>query len=720
VSRARAALALGLFLAIGPGCKNITAGRPAAGAVGAECKADAECREGGEPVCLAMVGGYCSVSCGAQGGDDCSGEAVCDALDTHSRYCLDGCLIRNGNDDCRAGYRCAERPDVSNLDGESVGVCLPACRVDTDCESGRRCDAETGSCRLPGLRAVGEPCLRAEECSGALCALGAGFVGGMCSARCGPADSPCPETALCVAAGANPMCLRPCTGDADCRADEGYRCRGVSGVSVCLPGCRTHADCSPEEHCEIRTGQCAAGAPRGAVLGGACRADGDCRLGTCATDWPGGACSYPCPCPDDTSVACARSRVADRCVAPCAADTDCRAGYLCEDAACQPPCLADADCGAGRVCAVATGHCGASAPASTTSTWTTLAERLPVGAEPSAELTLDVPEGALGVALVVDGQDDDVLVLADLRDPDGRALFDYVDPLRSAARFFPADQTVSAVLPVTPDTTPRAGRYRFRFIKDGPTRFVRVRASIKTSNRAEAPATARLDANIVFVGVDGLTAASAPRDAAFKAVLSELNTLFALAGVTLGELRMCDLPVADAARLSIIDTTEGPDNELSRLFELSGQAERWGCRAAPSLTWFLVDEIQGGRDGYTILGVAGGIPGPPALAGTGHSGVAVTMAGYTRQARRVALTMAHEAGHYLGLFHTTEAEATLFDPLTDTPQCERPRDDNGDGLLDYGECRGVGAENLMFWAAGGVEDISPHQGFVMRRNPGLR
>jgi hypothetical protein len=96
------------------------------------------------------------------------------------------------------------------------------------------------------------------------------------------------------------------------------------------------------------------------------------------------------------------------------------------------------------------------------------------------------------------------------------------------------------------------------------------------------------------------------------------------------------------------------------------------------------------------------------------------MAGYRQQVRRVALTMAHEAGHYLGLFHTTEAEATLFDPLDDTPQCERARDDNGDGLLDYGECRGAGAENLMFWAAGKVEDLSPHQGFVMRRNPGLR
>ena len=720
MSRTRAALTLGLFLAVGPGCKNITAGRPAAGAVGAACGADAECREGGEPVCLSMAGGYCSVACGAQGGDDCSGETVCEALDTHTRYCLDGCLTRNGNDDCRAGYRCAERPDVANLDGESVGVCLPACTVDTDCEAGRRSDADTGSCRLPGLRAVGEPCLRAEECSGALCALGAGFVGGMCSARCGPADSPCPENALCVAAGANPMCLRPCAADADCRADEGYRCRTVDGVNVCLPGCRTHADCPEDTHCEVRTGQCAAGAPRGAVLGGACRADGDCRLGTCATDWPGGTCTYPCPCPDDASVSCARSRVADRCVAPCASDADCRAGYVCDDAACQPPCASDADCGAGRVCAVATGHCGASASATTTLTWTTLADRLPVGAEPSAELTLDVPEGALGVALVVDGQGDDVLVLADLRDPDGRALFDYVDPLRSAARFFPADRTVSAVLPVTPDTAPRAGRYRFRFIKDGPTRFVRVQAAIKTGNRGEAPATARLDANIVFVGVDGLTAATAPRNDAFKAVLSELNTLFALAGVELGVLRFCDLPAADAGRLSIIDSTEGPGNELSRLFELSGQAERWGCLAAPALTWFMVDEIQGGRDGYTILGVAGGIPGPPGLSGTGHSGVAVTMAGYTRQARRVALTMAHEAGHYLGLFHTTEAEATLFDPLDDTPQCERARDANADGLLDYGECRGAGAENLMFWAAGGVEDISPHQGFVMRRNPGLR
>ena len=719
MNQSRATLALALALAA-PACKNITAGRATAGAVGAGCADDSECSAGNVPVCLGMAAGYCSFLCGAGGGDDCGGEALCEALDSHTRYCLDGCLSRNGNADCRPGYRCAERPDVANLDGESVGACLPACVADGDCEAGRRCETETGSCHLPGARGVGEPCLRATECSGALCALGRGFAGGMCSAHCGATDSPCPENALCVAVAADPMCLKPCAQDTDCRADEGYRCREINGVPVCLPGCREPTDCRADEHCEIGTRRCLAGAPRGAPLGGPCQRDTDCLLGTCATDWPGGACVYPCPCPSDASLACAPGRAADRCGAPCATDSDCRRGYVCEDAACQPPCRQDADCGTGRTCAAATGHCATPGPSETSTTWTTVAESVPVGASPSARLTLEVPEGALGVGLIVDGQGDDVLVLAELTDPDGRALFDLDDPLRSAARFFPADQAFAAILPVTPETTPRAGRYTFRLIKDGPTRYVRVRAVLKTSTRGAPVARAHLDANIVFVGVEGLTAATAPRDAAFQNVVERLQALLELGGVALGTVRLCEMPSAEADRFSTIDSTEGPDNELSRLFEASGQAQAWGCLVSPGLTWFMVDEIRGGRDGYTILGVAGGIPGPPGLMGTRHSGVAVTMAGYARQPARVALTMAHEAGHYLGLFHTTEAEATLFDPLDDTLRCERDRDADASGLLDYAECRGAGAENLMFWAAGAVREVTPHQGFVLRQNPGLR
>lgn len=717
----RAGRLAALLLAV-TGCKNITAGRAPAGTVGAACGTADDCRAGTDPVCLGMPEGYCSFACGAGGGDDCGGEAVCEGLDAHARYCLDGCLLRNGNDDCRPGYRCAARPEIDNVDGERVGVCRPSCTRDADCERGTRCEASSGSCLAPGGRAVGEPCLRAAECSGALCLLGPGFRGGMCSARCGEADAPCPDRGVCVAVAASPLCALPCdpAEPGACRTDEGYRCRTLpGGLSVCLPGCRDDADCGAGTRCDGGTGACVE-APAGAPLGGACTADADCERGACALDWPGGACTSPCPCPSDARVPCAPALEAGRCVSPCTADAECREGYLCQDGACQPPCTVDADCGFHR-CDPATGRCLGPAPTPATRVEVvTLAESVPVSGAPGEALRVEVPEGILGLGLVVDGQGADPLVLAELIDPDGRVLYDLEDPLRSAARFFPADQTVAAILPVTPGTAPRAGTYRFRLIKAGPTRYVRVRAVFKTGPQT---GTARLDANFVFVGAEGIDAGRAPGDGDFQQIVDKFRTLLAQAGtgVEIGRVRVCDAPAAEARHLAVVDTTDGPGSELSRLFELSGQVDAWGCDATAGLNFFLVDEIRGGRDGYTILGVAGGIPGPAGVHGTPHSGVAVTLSGYKRNTDRVSRTLAHEAGHYLGLFHTTEAEGTLFDPLDDTPRCGRDRDADGSGLLDYAECLGAGAENLMFWASGRTaRTISPHQGFVVRGSPALR
>lgn len=636
----RAGRLAALLLAV-TGCKNITAGRAPAGAVGAACTGDTDCRAGAAPICLGMPEGYCSVACGAGGGDDCGGEAVCEGLDTHARYCLDGCLVRNGNDDCRPGYRCAARPELDNVDGEAVGVCRPGCLRTLDCERGTRCDTTTGSCLAPGGRAIGEPCLRAAECSGATCLLGPGFRGGMCSAPCGGSDTPCPDRGVCVAVAASPFCAQPCAPDdpAACRVDEGYHCRPLEGgPSVCLPGCRNDAECAIGTRCDVGAGECVA-APA------------------------------EVPPPD-----------------PCTA-----AGPDCPDDGRRP-----------RVEVV------------------TLAEAVPVGGTPGDALSVVVPAGILGLGLVVDGQGADPLVLAELVDPDGRVLYDLEDPLRSAARFFPADQTVAAILPVTPGTAPRPGTYRFRLVKAGPTRYVRVRAVFKTGPQTD---TARLDANFVFVGAEGIDAARAPGDRDFQKIVDTFRTLLAQAGtgVEIGRLRFCDAPAAEARYFAVVDTTDGPGSELSRLFELSGQVGTWGCDADAGLNIFLVDEIRGGRDGYTILGVAGGIPGPAGVLGTPHSGVAVTLAGYKRSADRVSRTLAHEAGHYLGLFHTTEAEGTLFDPLDDTPRCNRDRDADGSGLLDYTECLGAGAENLMFWASGrAAHTITPHQGFVVRGSPALR
>ncbi len=75
----------------------------------------------------------------------------------------------------------------------------------------------------------------------------------------------------------------------------------------------------------------------------------------------------------------------------------------------------------------------------------------------------------------------------------------------------------------------------------------------------------------------------------------------------------------------------------------------------------------------------------------------------------------HEIAHFMGLFHTTETDGTVSDPLNDTPKCLPQKDANHDGLVSVSECAGNGAENLMFWAGVGT-DLTPGQRSVLRRS----
>ena len=72
------------------------------------------------------------------------------------------------------------------------------------------------------------------------------------------------------------------------------------------------------------------------------------------------------------------------------------------------------------------------------------------------------------------------------------------------------------------------------------------------------------------------------------------------------------------------------------------------------MNFFFVQEIVGGRAGYIILGIAGGIPGPPGVQGTVNSGVTMTTetACFEKYGYNPSHTLAHELGHSMHSFLT--------------------------------------------------------------------
>ncbi len=123
-----------------------------------------------------------------------------------------------------------------------------------------------------------------------------------------------------------------------------------------------------------------------------------------------------------------------------------------------------------------------------------------------------------------------------------------------------------------------------------------------------------------------------------------------------------------------------------------------------------------------IIGIAAGIPGSLGTKGDANGVMVALGVGHegqfeARSYLEVAETAAHEIGHFLGLFHTTERSGGV-DPLPDTPNCNEERPDDG-ALPSADEC--PDGHNLMFPIA--REDgelgitLTADQRFVLANSP---
>ena len=113
--------------------------------------------------------------------------------------------------------------------------------------------------------------------------------------------------------------------------------------------------------------------------------------------------------------------------------------------------------------------------------------------------------------------------------------------------------------------------------------------------------------------------------------------------------------------------------------------------------------VQDQLEKTSFLGKAAGIPGSMGIANS-WNGVLIFLiphaSGTMLDAQLLGETAAHEMGHQLGLFHTTESGGNQFDILSDTLECQKStQDNNSDWKVSAEECEGYGGENLMFWTS---------------------
>jgi len=252
------------------------------------------------------------------------------------------------------------------------------------------------------------------------------------------------------------------------------------------------------------------------------------------------------------------------------------------------------------------------------------------------------------------------------------------------------------------------------------------------------PTTGTIDVTFYLVSTT-LRAANAATDAGLARMVSTFSSIYARAGLCVGTVTFVD--VVDWARAKYatgVDATRtGPCDPLSQLLTLAENDD--------AIHLFLVDDLhQAGGTGLTVLGVDGAVPGPSSFGGTIVSGAVVNAAdmeagtcGGTVDyahcgADGVAQVVAHETGHWLGLYHTTEKAGTIFDPLADSATCAcaqcAPAADRANcgtsaismasSYCSAGAACG-GGDNLMFWLVGG-DALTSQQSQVMLASPAAR
>jgi hypothetical protein len=307
----------------------------------------------------------------------------------------------------------------------------------------------------------------------------------------------------------------------------------------------------------------------------------------------------------------------------------------------------------------------------------------------TGSFVVEVDERIAGLTVVVVGQPGAFVQLTNAEAPDGSIVVDDRPPppetpglsqasalsrgfpaqFFSPGRVLPARQVGAFALPSTADIALAAGRWRFRvghfrvgFDEAGratPSPLPRpVRVLVLARTVRAGPGAVGLALH--FSGAGGLTAQAAQASPAFLDALAVARDVYGGVGIDLDDVVSVDLDDGAAFRTIVLDEPMCDGGDLDALL----------ARGLPDrLNVFFVDRFECGNIGPFLLGMSPGIPGVPWTNATPSSGVVVAATFLSTEPDRFAVTLAHELGHWLGLFHSQENDrfgAALYDNIDDT------------------------------------------------------
>ena len=228
----------------------------------------------------------------------------------------------------------------------------------------------------------------------------------------------------------------------------------------------------------------------------------------------------------------------------------------------------------------------------------------------------------------------------------------------------------------------------------------------------------------------GLRTGSTPSSTTFSIQPYITGTTWSASDISAALTVMSNIYSTNGITLTIKDTitiSESQYSTISSSFSNSTTSALISQGSTDTVNLFFVeDQLSGESAAY---GVSGGLPGPTGIASSWNGVLNFLTAhatGTTLNTQLLGETAAHEMGHWLGLYHTSESTGTSFDPLSDTAECPISRDNDSDGKVYPEECDGYGADNVMFWTAWSTssqaagkkqETISREQKYVLKYSP---